>query len=159
MSTPDAERDQRDERELALAVVRTEGDALEKYPAFQDDKEVVLEAVANRGRALRFASSFLQNDEDVVSEAVASDCAALQYASSDLLGDLQFVLAMVTRNGWALEHVSPALRSDREVVLAAMGVDGLAFGTLQFAAPSLEKDEEVRRRVARGVATAKAREA
>ena len=69
--------------------------------------------------ALEYASLELRADREVVLEAVQQDGRALQYASEELQADREVVLAAVQQNGWAIEHASPELRADREVRLAA----------------------------------------
>ncbi len=49
-------------------------------------------AVAQNGRALRFASDGLRGDRDVVMAAVAQDGRALQYASAGLRVDPDVVI-------------------------------------------------------------------
>ena len=48
------------------------------------DREVVIEAVTQHGRALRFASEELKHDREVVIEAVRQNGGALWYASVEL---------------------------------------------------------------------------
>jgi hypothetical protein len=49
-----------------------------------DDKEVVLAAVTNNGRALEDASEHLQEDKDTALAAVAQDSRAILFASNYL---------------------------------------------------------------------------
>ena len=48
------------------------------------DREVVIEAVTQHGRALRFASEELKGDREVVIEAVTQHGRALRFASDEL---------------------------------------------------------------------------
>ena len=48
------------------------------------DREVVIEAVTQQGRVLRFASEELKGDREVVVEAVRQHGLALRFASEEL---------------------------------------------------------------------------
>jgi len=57
-------------RSDALQLVKEDGLELQQLPyVFQDDREVVLEAVKHNGEALRFASPALQADPELQREA------------------------------------------------------------------------------------------
>ena len=131
-----------DNRDFVLAAVAAEhqgGRALEFVSAaFQADKEVVLRAVGQDGRALKFAPQ-LQADREVVLRAVGQDGRALQFASDALKSDIGVFFQAVRQDGRALEFASPALQADKDVVLRAVGQDGYA---LKFA-PALQADREV----------------
>jgi hypothetical protein len=103
------------------------------------DKEVVLAAVTQCGRALYYAAVALRADKQVVLAAVTQNGLALQYAAPTyaavaLRADKQAVLAAVTQDGRALYYAAEALRADKEVVLAAVAQHGEA---LQYAMPAL----------------------
>jgi hypothetical protein len=66
----------------------------------------------------------LQSDREVVLAAVAQNGRALEHASAELQGDREVVLAAVAQDGHALKHASAELQGDREVVLAALAHDG-----------------------------------
>jgi hypothetical protein len=61
----------------------------------ENDKEVMLAAVKQNGRALRLASAELQNDKEVVLAAVKHDGQALRYASAELWKDKEVVKLVV----------------------------------------------------------------
>jgi hypothetical protein len=113
------------DRELVLAAVRIDGDALEQASEeLQDDREVVIAAGAC---GLRHASLAMRGDEGVVMAAVAEDGTALQYASEELQGRFGVVLEAVTENGLALEDASPTMRENLELCLAAVTNNGAAL--------------------------------
>jgi hypothetical protein len=58
-----------------------------------DDREVVLAACIQTGRALRFASAALKDDREVVLAACNQNGCALHFASVALKGDREVVLA------------------------------------------------------------------
>ena len=61
----------------------------------QADKEVVLVAVAQNGRAMMWASDELQADKEVVLVAVAQDCDAFNYASKELQPDKDTLTSVI----------------------------------------------------------------
>lgn len=56
-----------------------------------NDKEVVLAALNQNGRALEYAPNDLQNDKDVVLTAVNQDGTSLKYASDKLQNDFELL--------------------------------------------------------------------
>jgi len=59
------------------------------------EREIVLAAVRQNGKALRYASDELRADREIVLAAVRQSCWALEYASKDLRADREIVLAAV----------------------------------------------------------------
>ena len=103
--------------------------------------------------ALEYASANLKGDRDVVIEAVKQDGRALKYASAELRGNIEksdldyenkmqkskeVVLEAVKQNGRALVYASPELKADREIVLEAVKQHGEA---LKYASPALRDGE------------------
>ena len=112
---------------------------------WRNNKRVMLAAVKNYGRHLKYASPDLRNDREVVLMAVNNDRwrfrdNSLKYASTRLRNDREVVLAAVKQNGYALRHASNDLRQDREIVLAAIEDTPEA---LRFASKELREDREI----------------
>jgi len=82
----------------------------------------------------------LKGDKEVVVAALKQDGRALQFASEELKGDREVVVAAVKQNGCALEYASEELKGDKEVVVAAVEQDGYA---LQFATNEIFGDDDV----------------
>lgn len=106
-------------------------------PALRAGPQVVRAAVAQDGRAFKFAAAKLRADKGFVVSVVGQDAFALKFASSELKADKQFVLEVVATNPFALEFAAPELRGDREAPRAqtffkqniiAMGVRGEVSG-------------------------------
>ena len=76
----------------------------------------------------------LQADRAFMLDAVAQNGLVLQYASETLQNDRSLVLAAVTQNGLALQYVCDALREDREIILAAVNQndEALQYARLPF---------------------------
>jgi len=55
----------------------------------QDDEDIVLEAVKNKGKSLQYASHKLKSDRNIVLEAIKKNGLALKYASIELLNSLK----------------------------------------------------------------------
>lgn len=108
-------------KEEALALVTENCKALMSLDAiYQDDQDIVMQAVKERGLLLKFASESLKDDKNIVLEAVKRDGDAFEYASNRLRGDREILLT--ASEGWfwnekAFQYASEELRSDREVVL------------------------------------------
>ena len=130
------------DRELLLAAVQQNGRALEYASAeLKADREVVLAAVQQYGYALEYASAELRADREVVLAAVQQNGRALCYASAELRADGEVVLAAVQQNGYALVWASAELRANREVVLAA--VQDSRGGAFCYASAELQRDDAV----------------
>jgi hypothetical protein len=129
------------DREKLLAAVQQNGRALYYASAeLKADREVVLAAVQQDGHALRYASAELRADRKVVLAAVQQDWYAFRFASAELWADREFMLAAVQQDGDALYYASAELKADREVVLAAVQQGGYA---LCYASAELQADREV----------------
>jgi hypothetical protein len=98
------------------------------------DREAVLAAAIER---LWLRGDF-SGDKEVVLAAVAQSGRALEVAAEELRGDKEFVLAAVAQDGTAMEFASKELRCDRDVVLAAVAQHGRA---LMFAAEEMRADK------------------
>ncbi len=68
-------------RQIALRTVTMDGLFLDCYPMLWDDREVVMAAVRQNGEALAFASERLRDDEDVFLAATNSVSRAHFYGS------------------------------------------------------------------------------
>ena len=105
-----------------------------------EDREVILDILAEEPMALQYAAPALRADRDVVMTAVVRDHRALEYASAELLGDREIVLTAVRQDGNALGIASPKLRADRGVVLVAAAQLG---DSIRHASLELRADPEV----------------
>jgi len=79
----------------------------------------------------------------VVLAAVTQNGRALKYASEELKGDREVVLLAVTQDGFMLYHASEELKRDREVVLAALAQHELALDFVSAELLELQEDREV----------------
>eukprot|EP00971_Amphidinium_carterae_P322224 6404623-Amphidinium_carterae.1 len=78
-----------------------------------ESREHLLDAVRDRLLLLRHVTE-VWTDREVVLGAVQEDGKALEFAAEALKGDREVVLAAVQNNGDALEHATEALRADRD---------------------------------------------
>ena len=83
----------------------------------QEDKDIVLAAVKQDWRALKYASATLQADKTVVLTAVMQNGNALQFVGYDRQ-DQEIVLAAVTRDGRCVTHATNLLQRDPAIVVA-----------------------------------------
>jgi hypothetical protein len=104
------------------------------------DRNYILAAVKENGRALQFADSSLKKDKEIVLAAVKKFGGSLEFADGSLKKDKIIVLAAVKANGWALKFADISFKKDKNIVLAAVKVYGRA---LEFADISLKKDKNI----------------
>ena len=129
------------DKEVVLEAVKDKGEVLFWASVeLRSDKEVALEAVKQNGYALQYASDELRNDKDVVIEAVKQHGYALQYASNELKNNKDVVIEAVKQDGWALRHASDELKNNKEVVLEAVKKNEKA---LSCASDDLRNDRDV----------------
>lgn len=133
--------------------VKANGLRLGNAPGFlRSNKELVLAAVQQDGRAIRHASPILQGDKAVVVAAAQENPIALRHACYSLLrADRNFMMLAVQLDGLVLKEASPHLQDDVELVTAAVSNNGLAF---EFASDRLRGSSEVAMRAAAASADA-----
>jgi len=118
--------------------VSKNGRLLREYIEFQNNKDVVLAAVANDGMALGYASPAMIKDEEVVLTAISQDPEALFRADHSLRDNKTFALKALSIDA-DLVFFSDKLKKDREVVFAAVNKNGNA---LQHA-PDFQRDPQI----------------
>ena len=104
----------------AIRAVNVDGYLLKDYPEFQDDKNVVLEAVRNESLA-------------------RGDKYAFMYASKRLQEDREVVLEAVSHAGLVLEKVNPVFKKDKIIVYLGFKDEATSF---RYADESLKDDVE-----------------
>jgi len=128
------------DRDVVMTAMRNTPFTIENIPRHVMTKPFVIELVQMNGNILSFLAAVglpFQSDKDVVLAALNQTGKALRYASSDLKGDKEVVLTAVNQTGEALRYASPDLQGDKEVVLTAVNQTGEA---LRYASPDLQAD-------------------
>jgi hypothetical protein len=111
-----------DRQAVAAAVPRC-GACLELADeALQDDKALVLAAIAHTPYAFRFASERLRNDRQVVLEAVKRAGALVQDLAEQLKDDDEIATAALRDDPQNLRFLSDRLRSDKDFVVNGVGI-------------------------------------
>ena len=130
-------------RRRALVRIRDDWRVLATLPLdLRGDRSVVVEALAQHGGALQYASDELRADPDIVLAAIRPGGTALElmHAHQGLRANRSFMLRAVSRAGRSLRSAAAVLRSDRVLVVAAVAQDGAA---LSYASDELKADREV----------------
>ena len=104
-------------------ILKKNGHLLKDYPEVQNNRQIVLYAVASFGNALEYASEELRNDKEVVMTAVNQNGLALRYASPTMRANID-VLRIAIRNPRSLEY---AIDPDSQIVLTIVRRDGLSL--------------------------------
>jgi len=131
----------RADREVVLAAVAQDGRALQfASDALRGDRDIVLAATTQSGFwALKGAGEALRSDKEIVLHAVTKEPTALEFAGDNMKQDSEVVSCAVKQQGRLLQHAADTLKSDKDIVLAAVREDP---GALEFAAESLKTDQE-----------------
>ena len=82
-------------KQPVLKAVKKNGEALKNFPEFQNDRDIVLEAVRENAWALQYASEALRGDREIVLAAVRQIEGTLEFASYELRADPEFILLVV----------------------------------------------------------------
>ena len=126
-----------------LEKVKKRGYELRNYPEYQDDDEVVYEAVKNQGFALQFASERLRNALTVVLAAIRSEeqrKSGLPFASDEMRDNEEVGLAAVSEDGNNLRYLSERLQNDHKICLEAVKQNK---GAYEFVGVSRKYDPSV----------------
>ena len=141
--------------EVALAAVQLNGMALQHVgEACKADRDIVREAIAQDGNALKYASRELQAEpslQEMAQRVLESgntpmkirrtgNGLLLRLATEEQRSNRATVRAAVRRTGEALQFASNELKGDREIVLEAIKQDAFA---LQHASSALRADRDI----------------
>ena len=122
-----------DDYEIIMKIVKYEGGLIRHAsPRLKANRDIVMAAVKSNGNALAFTSYF-HDDKEIAMIAVNTNGNAINYISKELK-TRDLVMAAVKNNGKTLEYVSE-YNNDQDVVIAAVNNDGEA---LQFASINLK---------------------
>ena len=131
------------DRELVLAAVTQNGRALQfAWPIFQEDF-VVVAAVRNDGNALEFALPALKANPTIAMTAIRSNVRAMRFVSSELRDNRAVILLASDLDG-TFERASPKLCTERTFVLAVLKRRRqFPFADMKFISPQLRADRDV----------------
>lgn len=104
-------------------ILKRNGHLLKDYPELQNNRQIVLYAVANFGEALEYASAVLRGDKETVMTAVTENSMALRFASPAMREDSD-VLRIALRNPRPLQY---AIRPSKKFILPHLRRDGLSL--------------------------------
>ena len=124
-------------KDVIMLAILKDGGAL-RHVKEKDDYMVAI-AIKTYGAALQWASDSGKDDYDLVSAAIAQNGKALKYASSRLRADRSMAIRAVA-GGCILKYISKELRDDREIVMIAVGCEGRA---IRWASERLKNDIEL----------------
>jgi hypothetical protein len=112
------------DKEFAINCVRANFNALQYLPAFQDDNDVVLQAISIDGRAIRHASDRIKRDRTVGMHAVRQTGRALYYLDESLKNNEEIVRVAIETFPEAIIHTSEKFQNDnRALVRRAIMLD------------------------------------
>ena len=108
-------------RNFAINCIQANWGTLRYFPAFQDDTEVVSQAIAIDGIALRDASPRLKQDREFVIRAIRQNSQALYYADNVLKNDEAIVRLAMEEYPYAILYTSEQFqREHHELIRNAM---------------------------------------
>jgi len=124
-------------REEVLAEVRLIGTAIENYPQFSDDREIVLEAIKQDPVAFRYVHDNLKADAQIVEAVIGRRRfpgsrggypELLEYADDSIKGNRELISRWIDDiNPEVLRYASNTIKADRPLVLRAINKDPQLF--------------------------------
>ncbi len=94
----------KNDKQFVLLAVKVNGLALEYMQHFNNDKEIVLEAIKQYSGSIEFASMNLRNDKEVVLAASREYGLGLFFASADLKKDKELILEIAKVNKYTCKY-------------------------------------------------------
>ena len=108
-------------KEFAINCLRANWSTLKYFPTFQDDIDVVSQAVAIDGRAIQFASPRLKQDRALVLSAIRQNSQALFFIDDVLKNDEPIVRVAMERYPQAILYTTDLFKTQHpELVRHAM---------------------------------------
>jgi hypothetical protein len=135
--------DFKDDKELMLKLINKDkaGNVINYVSdRLKDDFDIVCETVKQNATSIVYASEKCQNNKEIALLVVLNKGYALHFISDELRGDKEVVLAAVKNYGESLQSASKELRNNKDIVLAAVAHNGNA---LRYASDELKNDLEV----------------
>lgn len=127
-------------------VIEKDGNILSQLNKInQDNKEIVLKAIRNRGEALFYASDRLKDDYDIVLEAIKQNAFSFQYISKRLKRDESLIReALMPNNGESavLFFLNSDDMSDKNFLVKLIKFKASVFKFLKIVRPELTNDIE-----------------
>lgn len=116
---------------------------LPKIPdSYRDNKDIVMEAVTQNGKSLRFASDRLKNDIEVAIAAVAEDGLAIELVSTGLKKNESLATLALAQNPSAYRFIDESLKAEKKFAL--LGVkDKQGYDIYDLLPANLQKDKDV----------------
>jgi hypothetical protein len=133
-------------REFVLSAIRNNGRAIEYAPQiFLKNKEIVLTAMEYYGEALNYADKSLKQDTEFMMKVMKRFGGYnLRYAGDMAQANKKIVLAAVQNNGLALLYISnyigSDLTTDKEIALTAVKQNSAAY---EYVGKSLKQDKDI----------------
>jgi hypothetical protein len=128
------------QRQEVLVSVQKKGLNLEfADQVYQDDEQIVIEAVKQDPWALKFASECLKDDADFMMMLKLNACTA-EYMSTRLKHDYDFMCNAIKENNQVFFYVHSIYGDDEAIVLEVISKNG---GQLKYASPRLQDEENI----------------
>jgi hypothetical protein len=132
----------RGDKAIALKAMSIDGNLLERYRSFVDDKDVVMEAVKQCGIALAHATNRLKADEDICRAAISNSGEAMRWVDDRFKSDIEFCLHAFKGNveGRFLHLCDLNVRCDKSFVQLAIEANPHNY---QGASNQLKMDKDI----------------
>lgn len=116
------------DRQVALAIVRTDGRALRFFPEeIRSDEEIVLTAVENFCSSFSFAVGDAKKSRKIAIAVAKRGSEIIAQLDGEFLNDTQIALIAVERNPKAVQYFSDEVKGDEKVALSVLSKDRTAI--------------------------------
>lgn len=119
-------------KQEALIEIKTKCDFLRLHPEWNNDIDIILEAVKVDSKNILFASDDIRNNKHVCMLAIESFPFSLLYMPDIMKDDEELALKAVKKEGGVLTYLSNKIKDNKTVVLAAIKNNHIAMLDMSF---------------------------
>ncbi len=113
--------------------------SLEFFEEFASDERVVMAAVKQDGKQLKFATEELRNDKKIVTQAIENNKEALRHAGDDIRNNKPFMFNLIKKDKGYAKYLGSELRTSHDFLISTMEKLGKEF--LEFIADEMKDDK------------------
>lgn len=128
------------DKTIILDMVKRNPLSLKNLSAYQDDKEVVMQAVSVHPHTFQYASERLRNDKEIALRAVSSSYEMLRFLGDDLKEDADVFFVAINNNYHSYRYLPESLKDNKEIMSVVVSQIG---EYLKDASPRLRDDEQL----------------
>lgn len=128
------------DKSLILDMVKKDPSKLKNLHEYQDDREVVMQAITINPSVFQYASERLRNDKEIALKVVAKNYEMLRFLGDELKENANVFLVAITNNYHSYRYLPESLKDNKEIMSVVISQIG---EYLKDASPRLKDDEQL----------------